>query len=77
MGYTSFSHTIKINITIISDSLWTGGSGSGLGTIFSRDVSDLCAIRGQRSDVMKIVYHMTQVFLLLLHSHHSEFVGTI
>ena len=43
--------------------------------LFSRDVSDLCA--DQRSEVMKIVYHMTQVFRLLLRSHHSEFVGTI
>ena len=36
---------------------------------------DLCA--DQRSEVTKIVYHMTQVFRLLLRSHHSEFVGTI
>ena len=27
--------------------------------------------------VTKIVYHITQVFYLLLRSHHSEFVGTI
>ncbi len=43
--------------------------------LFSRDVSDLCA--DQRSEVTKIIYHMTQVFRLLLRSHHSEFVGTI
>ena len=43
--------------------------------IFCGDVSDLCA--DQRSKVTKIVYHMTQVFRLLLRSHHSEFVGTI
>ena len=41
----------------------------------SRDVSDLCA--DQRSEVTKIVYHMTQVFRLLLRSHHREFVGTV
>ena len=35
----------------------------------------LCADRG--SEVTKIVYDMTQVFRLLLRSHHSEFVGTI
>ena len=34
-------------------------------------------IRGHRSEVTKIVYHMTQVFRLLLRSYHSEFVGTI
>ena len=45
--------------------------------LFSRDVSDLCADQGQRSEVTKTVYHMTQVFCLLLRSHHSEFVGTI
>ena len=38
-------------------------------------VTDLCA--DQRSEVTKIVYHMTQVFRLLLRSHHSEFVETI
>ena len=41
----------------------------------SRDVSDLCA--DQRSEVTKIVYHMTKVFRLLLLSHHREFVGTV
>ena len=48
-------------------------------TIFSLDVSDLCADQRLRSEVMKIVYHMTQVCRgrLLLHSHHSEFIGTI
>ena len=52
-----------------------GGSGSGLGTILSHDVSNLCV--DQRSEVTKIVYHMTKVFRLVLRSHHSEFVGTI
>ena len=40
-------------------------------------VSDLCADQRSRSEVTKIVYHMTQVFRLLLCSHHSEFVGNI
>ena len=40
--------------------------------------SAICVrIRGRRSEVTKTVYHMTQVFCLLLRSHHSEFVGTI
>ena len=34
-------------------------------------------IRGHRSEVMKIVYHMAQVFRLLLRSYHSGFIGTI
>ena len=42
--------------------------------LFSLVTSAICVrIRGQT----KIVYHMTQVFCLLLRSHHSEFVGTI
>ena len=42
--------------------------------LFSLVTSAICVrIRGQRSEVTKIVYHMTQVFRLL----HSEFVGTI
>ena len=40
--------------------------------------SAICVlIRGQRSEVTKSVHHMTQVFRLLLRSHHSEFAGTI
>ena len=46
--------------------------------LFSLVTSTICVrIRGQRSEVTKIVYHMTQVFRLLLRSHRSEFVGTI
>ena len=46
--------------------------------LFSLVMSAICVrIRGQRSEVTKIVYHMTEVFRLLLRSHHSEFVGTI
>ena len=46
--------------------------------LFSLVTSAICVrIRGQRSEVTKIVYHMTQVFRLLLRSHHTEFVGTI
>ena len=46
--------------------------------LFSLVASAICVrIRGQRSEVTKIVYHMTHVFRLLLRSHHSEFVGTI
>ena len=46
--------------------------------LFSLVTSAICVrIRGQRSEVTKIVYHMTQVFRLLLRSHHSDFVGTI
>ena len=46
--------------------------------LFSLVTLAICVrIRGQRSEVTKIVYHMTQVFRLLLRSHHSEFVGTI
>ena len=46
--------------------------------LFSLVTSVICVrIRGQRSEVAKIVYHMTQVFCLLLRSHHSEFVVTI
>ena len=46
-------------------------------TIFSLDVSDLCADQRLRSEVTKIVYHMAQVLRLLLRSYHSGFVGTI
>ena len=46
--------------------------------LFSLMTSAICVwIRGHRSEVTKIVYHMTHVFRLLLRSHHSEFVGTI
>ena len=46
--------------------------------LFSLVPSAICVrIRGQRSEVTKTVYHMTQVFRVLLRSHHSEFVGTI
>ena len=46
--------------------------------LFSLVTSAICVrIRGQSSEVTKIVYHMTQVFRLLLCSHHSDFVGTI
>ena len=33
-------------------------------------------IKGHRSEVTKTVYHMAQVFCLLLRSYHSGFVGT-
>ena len=46
--------------------------------LFSLVTSTICVlIRRSRSEVTKIVYHITQVFRLLLRSHHSEFVGTI
>ena len=46
--------------------------------LFSLVTSAICVrIRDRRSEVTKIVYHMTQVFCLLLRSHHSEFVGAI
>ena len=52
-------------------------SGSGWGTIFSCDVSDLCADQRWRVRGYKVVYHMAQVFHLLLCSYHSRFVETI
>ena len=66
-------------------------SGSGSGTIFSRDVSDLCAhqIIPVISDLGPVTSHRSQVrgnedylpygssFHLLLGSYHSGFVGTI
>ena len=46
--------------------------------LFLLVTSAICVwIRGHRSEVTKIVYHMAQVFRLLLHSYHSGFVGTI
>ena len=46
--------------------------------LFSLVPSAICVrTRGQRSEVTKIVYHMTQAFHLLVRSHHSQFVGTI
>ena len=46
--------------------------------LFSLVTSVICVrIRGRRSEVTKIVYHMTQDFRLLLRSQHGEFVGTI
>ena len=46
--------------------------------LFSFVTSAICMwIRGHKSEVMKIVYHMAQVFRLLLRSYHSGFVGTI
>ena len=46
--------------------------------LFLLVTSAICVwIRGHRSEVTKIVYHMAQVFRLLLHSYHSRFVGTI
>ena len=46
--------------------------------LFSLMTSAICVwIRGHGSDVKKIVYHMAQVFCLLLHSYHSGFAGTI
>ena len=34
-------------------------------------------IRGHRSEITKIVYHMAQVLRLLLRSYHGGFIGTI
>ena len=46
--------------------------------LFSLVTSAICVrIRGHRSEVTKIDYHMAQVFRLLLRSYHSGFVGTI
>ena len=46
--------------------------------LFSPLTSAICAwIRGHRSEVTKIVYHMAQFFRLLLRSYHSCLVGTI
>ena len=46
--------------------------------LFSLVTSAICVrIRGHRSEVTKMVYHMTQAFRLLLRSYHSEFVGTV
>ena len=40
--------------------------------------SAICVrIRGHRSEVTRIVYHMAQAFRLLLRSYHCGFVGTI
>ena len=41
-------------------------------------MSVICVrIRGHRSEFTKTVYHVAQVFRLLLHSYHSGFVGTV
>ena len=46
--------------------------------LFSLVTSAICVrIGGHRPEVTKIVYHMAQVFRLLLRSYHSGFVGTI
>ena len=46
--------------------------------LFSLLTSAICVqIRGHRSDVTKIVYHMAQVFYLLLRSYHSGFCATL
>ena len=46
--------------------------------LFSLLTTAICVqIRGHRSEVTEIVYHMAQVFRLLLHSYHSGFVGSI
>ena len=49
-----------------------------VGELFFLVTSTICVrIRGHRSEVTRIVYHMAQVFRLLLRSYHSGFVGTI
>ena len=46
--------------------------------LFPLMTSVICVqIRGHRSEVMKVVYHIAQVFHLLLRSYHSGFIGTI
>ena len=46
--------------------------------LFFLVTSAICVrIRGHRSEATKIVYHVAQVFRLLLRSYHSGFVGTI
>ena len=46
--------------------------------LFSIVTSAICVrIGGHRSEVTKIVYHMAEVFRLLLPSYHNGFVGTI
>ena len=49
-----------------------------VGELFSLVTSAICVrIRGHRSEVMGIAYHMAHVFRLLLRSYHSGLVGTI
>ena len=46
--------------------------------LFSLVTSAICVlIRGHWSEVTKIVYHMVQVFRLLLRSYHSGFLWAI
>ena len=46
--------------------------------LFSLVTSPICVLnRGHRSEVTKIVYHMVQVFRLLLCSYHSGFLWAI